>query len=137
MSEEVKRPVGRPSKYNEDVQAKAELYLETFRELGDEVPTVIGLALFLDVATNTVYNWYRDEVSPEFLRVFMRVEQIQHQRLINQGLLGNFNPAITKMMLTKHGYSDKQELAHTSPDGSMSQPTTIQLVAPDVGNSED
>jgi len=32
-------------------------------------------------------------------------------------------------MMTKHGYSDKQELAHTSPDGSMS-PTRIELVAP-------
>lgn len=134
---ELRRPVGRPSKYNEDVQAKAELYLDTFKDLGDEVPTVIGLALFLDVATNTVYNWYRDEVSPEFLRVFMRVEQIQHQRLVNQGLIGNFNPAITKMMLTKHGYSDKQELAHTSPDGSMSMPSRIEIVAPQIDDSQD
>lgn len=125
------RPVGRPSKYTDELQARAEEYISTYAELGDVVPTVVGLALFLGVSTSTVYNWASEEVSQEFLDIFMRVEQLQHQRLVNNGLAGTFNPAITKMMLTKHGYSDKIEQAHTSPDGSMS-PTRIELVAPDM-----
>ncbi|WP_415843310.1 terminase small subunit [Xenorhabdus thuongxuanensis] len=49
-------------------------------------------------------------------------------KLINKGLTGDFNSTIAKMMLTKHGYSDKQEIDHRSPDGSMS-PAKIVLVA--------
>lgn len=125
------RPVGRPSKYTDELQSRAEEYIATYAELGDVVPTVVGLALFLGVSTSTVYNWANEEVSQDFLDIFMRVEQLQHQGLVNNGLAGTFNPAITKMMLTKHGYSDKIEQAHTSPDGSMS-PTRIELVAPNL-----
>lgn len=114
------RPVGRPTKYNKMMLAKAQLYLDTYKEQGDLVPTVVGLALALDVATNTIYSWAKNEICPEFLSIFTRIEQIQHQGLINGGLSGAFNPAITKMMLTKHGYSEKQEIDHTSSDGSMS-----------------
>jgi len=53
---------------------------------------------------------------------------LQHRGLVNGGLSGKFNPAITKMMMTKHGYSDKQELAHTSPDGSMSPKDSAEAV---------
>jgi len=60
----------------------------------------------------------------------MRVESTQERKLVTGGLEGKYNPAITKMMLTKHGYSDKVEQAHTSPDGSMS-PTRIEITAPD------
>ena len=123
-----KNPVGRPTKYSEDLQTQADEYILSYEELGELVPTLVGLAIHLEVATNTIYNW-ATEANPEFLRVFTRVEQLQHRGLVNGGLSGKFNPAITKMMMTKHGYSDKQELAHTSPDGSMS-PTRIELVAP-------
>ena len=122
---------GRPTKYNEMMLAKAQHYLDNYKELGDVVPTLVGMALALDVCTNTLYNWAEAEVSEEFLSVFMRVEQMQHRVLVNNGLSGAFNPAITKMMLTKHGYSDKQEIDHSSTDGSMaSKPSIIQLVAP-------
>lgn len=54
----------------------------------------------------------------------------QEQILLNRGLMGAFNSNITKLMLSKHGYSDKQEIDHQSSDGSMAtKPTTINLVA--------
>ena len=34
----------------------------------------------------------------------------QEKTLVNGSLRGEMNPAISKMMLTKHGYSDKQEI---------------------------
>ena len=134
MDDQGKRPIGRPSKYDDAVQKIAEDYCDNYTNYGDVVPTVVGLALAMDVATNTVYNWANED-NPDFLRIFTRVEQLQHKGLVNGGLLGDFNPAIAKMMLTKHGYSDKQELAHTNPDGSLT-PTRIELVAPNV-NSKD
>lgn len=127
-----KSPIGRPSKYNSDVQKAAEEYINNFKDYGDVVPTVASLALHLDVATKTLYNWATEQ-NPEFLHVFNRLELLQHRALVNGGLAGGFNPAITKMMLTKHGYSDKQEIDHRSPDGTMSPtPTRIEIVAPSI-----
>ena len=91
-----KNPVGRPTKYSPEMQAQAEEYLETYADLGDVVPTFVGLALHLDVTTKTIYNWATEE-KPEFLRIFTRVEQMQHRGLVNGGLSGGFNPAITKI----------------------------------------
>ena len=113
MDDQVKRPIGRPSRYDDAVQKIAEDYCDNYTNYGDVVPTVVGLALAMDVATNTVYNWANED-NPDFLRIFTRVEQLQHKGLVNGGLLGDFNPAIAKMMLTKHGYSDSQKVDHTT-----------------------
>jgi len=51
--------------------------------------------------------------------------------LISGGLRGEMNSTITKLMLANHGYSDKVEQAHTSPDGSLA-PTRIEIVAPSM-----
>ena len=37
----------------------------------------------------------------------------QEKDLINKGLTGDFNSTITKLILTKHGYSDKQDIDHS------------------------
>lgn len=121
-----KKKHGRPTKYSNLMLQAALQYMDTWKEKGDAVPTVVGLAMACDVATNTIYNWVgkgRDDTivaCEQFCRLFDLIEQQQHQALVNNGLWGSFNPAITKMMLTKHGYSDKQEVDHRSPDGSMS-----------------
>jgi len=124
------RRVGRPTKYSQAIQDKAEEYLSSYLKLGELVPTVVGLAIHMDVTTKTIYNWATEE-KPEFLRIFTRVEQLQHRGLVNGGLSGEYNPAITKMMLTHHGYSDKQQVDLSSTDRSMTpKPTIIELVAP-------
>jgi len=41
----------------------------------------------------------------------------QERMLANGGILGDYNTAITKLLMSKHGYSDKVETAHTGPDG--------------------
>jgi len=118
-----KRPNGRPTKYTPEVQAQAEEYLETYADLGDVVPTFVGLAIHLGVATKTIYNWATEE-NPNFLRIFTRVEQMQHRGLVNGGLSGGFNPAITKMMMTKHGYDEKAK-----PDEAPDLAAALALIA--------
>ena len=127
---------GRPTKYNDKMLKKAQNYLDTYKE-SMPVPTVVGLAKACEVATNTVYNWVKNgHACEKFLRIFTRVEQDQHEELIKHGLLGTFNPAITKMMLTKHGYSDRQEIDHQSSDGTM-KPTTVTIVAVDSDDDDE
>ena len=53
--------------------------------------------------------------------------------LIDGGLNGDFNAPFAKMLMSKHGYSDKVEADMKSSDGSMS-PTVIELIA--VGDDE-
>lgn len=122
---------GRPTKYNDDVLALARMYLEGgWQEQGDVVPQIAGLALAMGVERQTVYAWANDDDKPAFSYIFTRVQALQERGLINQGLSGKFNPAITKMMLTKHGYSDKSEIDHSNSDGTLDKPTRVELVAP-------
>lgn len=121
---------GRPTLYTDELVEKAEDYSVNFDSYGDPVPTIAGLACELDVRRETIYAWSKDENKPEFSNIYNRIMEFQERRLVSGGLVGGFNPAVTKMMLTKHGYSDKVEQDHKSSDGTMS-PTRIELVAPD------
>ena len=120
------KPSGRPTKLTEAMFEKAEDYVRSHESYGDPVPIIAGLAIELGVDRTTVYKWASE--NERFSHIFTRVSELQERRLVSGGLDGRFNPAITKMMLTKHGYSDKIETDHTSSDGSMTPPTRIELV---------
>ena len=113
--------VGRPTIYTPDLVAAASAYINGGWEINQEaVPTVVGLALAIGVDKSTCYKWAKEEGKEGFSNILTRVEATQELKLVTNGLEQQFNPAITKMMMTKHGYSDKIEQEHTSPDGSMS-----------------
>lgn len=112
--------MARPTDYNQELLDKAQDYVENYDSYGDAVPTIAGLACELDMHRDTLYAWAKDESKKEFSDIFKKVQQAQERKLVNGGLAGGFNPAVTKMMLTKHGYSDKQEIDHSSADGTMS-----------------
>jgi hypothetical protein len=100
----------RPTDYNPEILESALNYLANFKELGDVVPTVAGMACEIGVSRETIYAWAKDESKPEFSDILMQVMEKQERNLVNGGLAGGFNPAVTKMLLTKHGYSDKSEV---------------------------
>ena len=107
-------PAGRPSKYSGEMLEKAVFYVDNYQSLGDRVPSIVGLCLHLDIARPTAYDWAGDGNHEEFSYILGKCQDVQHNKLLNGGLGGEFNANITKMMLTKHGYSDKQEIDHTS-----------------------
>lgn len=113
--------MARPTKLTDSVLKKARHYVENYEEYGDPVPTIAALAIELDVMRSTCYEWAK--TSKAFSDILMRAEVAQERKLVGGGLAGGFNPAVTKMMLTKHGYSDKQEIG--GPDGA---PLTVQVV---------
>ena len=122
------KDMGRKSKYNEKHIEGTLEYLEIYEDLGDIVPTVAGLSIYLNVPKRTLYDWAAAEGREDFSHVFTKVQEMQEKKLVNGGLGGIFNPAITKMMMTKHGYSDKQEVDMSSKDGTMSPPTPTYVV---------
>lgn len=129
---------GRPTDYSEEKLALARMYLEGgWEEQGDVVPQIAGLALAMGVDRSTVYDWAKQEDKMEFSHIFTRIQSLQERGLVNKGLSGDFNPAITKMMLTKHGYSDKQETQLTGADGGPVQTaTTFQFVGVDEDHTD-
>jgi hypothetical protein len=104
---------GRPTSYNDQVLADAYYYVENFEEFDDEVvPTVVGMCRYIRRGKTTVYNWIADEdkSKDDFRDIVSALEESQHLYLVNKGLVGAFNPMITKLMMGKHGYTEKQEI---------------------------
>lgn len=113
-------PAGRPTDYNEEIAEKARQYLKLCKDkvrgttlLRVHLPSIAGLAIYLKISRSSVYEW-RD-AHPEFADILEEILATQEQRLIENGLSGQYNPTIAKLALGKHGYSDKQEV--TGKDG--------------------
>lgn len=116
--------------YNDEMLNAARTYLlEGYLENDGVIPSVAGLACYLGVARQTVYTWKAKH--PEFLEVIQGIEAKQEHIALNGGLVGKFNSAITKLVLSGHGYSDRTQTDITSSDGSMSPPKTVQFVIVD------
>lgn len=129
---------GRPTDYNDDILARAWDYVnDGWIAAGDKVPTVAGLACEIGVHRDTCYEWAKDE-NKQFSDILEAVSRRQERELVNNGLDGAFAPTITKMMLTKHGYSDRVENDHTSSDGTMTpKPSTIVIQAAEDDDGND
>lgn len=106
-------PGGRPTKYSEELLIKAEDYLITYKtDYNNLIPSVPGLACALDIVKSTIYKW--GEEKPEFSDLLARLQQKQEMALMDGGLGGIMNSNIVKLVLSKHGYSDKQAIDHTT-----------------------
>jgi len=121
--------MARPTKYTEDTPKQVLEYLGQWMN-EDAVPSIEGLADFLDVNKTTLYEW--DNKHPEFSNVLDKVRNKQARILFNGSLKGDLNASISKLMLTKHGYSDKQQTDSVSSDGSMSptEKVVFEIVDP-------
>ena len=106
----------RPTTYDDEVLQAARDYVDAYiNGQGDRaVPTVVELCRKINRSKATVYTWLKHEDKSEFIDLVSQIEDLQHEELVHGGLAGGFNPAVTKMMLTKHGYSDKQEIDMTT-----------------------
>ena len=101
---------GRPTKYNEELEAQAHEYLTDYKtKYGDEIPSVVGLCNILNLSRSTAYKW-AEEDDKDFSYILDRINTTQQQVLLNNGLNGVFNAQIAKLVLGKHGYSEKKEV---------------------------
>lgn len=111
--------VGRPTVYTDELLKEAHAYIDEFHPNETElIPMVAGLAVRLKISRKTIYEWAKDPKKKEFCDIVEEVMAKQEQMLFKGGLSGEFNASITKLALTKHDYSDKQELSG-NPDAPL------------------
>jgi hypothetical protein len=103
---------GRPTKVTEALIAKAWDYVKDSTAYGDPVPLVAGLAIEIGVTRESVYLWAKEEGS-EFFYIVKDLMAQQERRLVGKGVTKEFDSAITRTMLSKHGYAEKTEVHNT------------------------
>lgn len=122
-------PVGRPTKYNKELQKQADDYLFKWSER-DAVPSRVGLCCYLGISKQTSFEWERRH--PQFLATLAAVETLQEYTAMNKGITGEFNSTIVKLVLANHGYSDKQAVDHTTNGESLNTGRTLDDFYNDV-----
>lgn len=102
---------GRPTDYTPELLEKAKQYIyvpEAFGRANGDIPNLAGFALYLGISRPTVYEWAKEH--KEFSYIVDDILAEQEQMLLQKGLKGEYQPTIAKLMLTKHGYTDKQDI---------------------------
>lgn len=105
---------GRPTKLT---QEKIDLAYEYLSNHSDVVPSVTGLCIAIGICRKTAYLWAED--NEDFSDVLERVLMKQEVMLVNGGLSNQYNANITKLLLSKHGYSEKTETDITTKGQSL------------------
>lgn len=124
-----KRAVGRPTGYSPDILKNSEKYLQgavdRFEEVAKTVatsgitiefrrrlvvnlPSVAGLAVHLKCARSSIYEWAKQHA--EFSDMLERILAEQEKRVVENGLSGEYNSTISKLILAKHGYRDESDI---------------------------
>lgn len=130
--------MSRPHELTPEILAAAKHYTETgHAENGEIIPTISGLALYLGKSKSTLHKWQAE--NEEMAETIDLLQCKQETRLISGGLTGDYNPSFAKLLLAKHGYSEKTDIDHTSGGQIINGnfPTVIELVAPDYENWSD
>lgn len=105
---------GRPTIWSEEIEAKAWEYAQGgWESQGDAVPMVVGLCLYIERSQTVIYEWAKDE-DKQFRDIVKAIGENQQVELFNKSLRGDYNASMAKLMLTKHGYSDKVDSDVTS-----------------------
>lgn len=99
--------MGRPTKYTPELVEKAEAYVTAYDSHGDAIPSISGLSRVIGVSRETIHTWAKDPEKGEFSDTLKDLSEEQQRVLLNKGLTGDFNSAITKLALHNHGYSER------------------------------
>lgn len=103
-----KKLIGRPTKYIPDIiYPQVEEYFEQCGREQTTLPTIEGLALYLNVNTDTLGEWSKQH--PEFSVTIKKIFEKQKEQLMNDGMYGGkeVNAAMAIFLLkANHGLKD-------------------------------
>jgi transposase-like protein len=112
---------GRPTKYSPEMDKKVLEYLDTCRDYFDEetkkikvnIPTMEGVAQHLDINRDTLFAWRQEHTT--FSDSLDKIVGDQKKRLINNGLSGDYNSTIAKLILSaNHGMREGTDITSDS-----------------------
>lgn len=121
---------GRPTKYHPDIIAMIDEYLawcdeEHYKEVVERydenqkpistklmlqvrLPSNEGFSEYIDVCVDTLSEWRKEH--KEFSAALKKIKTRQHNRYINNGLAGTYNPTIAKLgLMSNHGYKERSK----------------------------
>ena len=130
---QTKNKGGRPTRYTPELIEATHKYIATdWQAAGDAIPSVAGLSLAVGVPQSTLYDLMHRY--SEYRALIDQLLAVQQQRLLTNGLNGTFNPTIAKLILGRHGYSDKVDVQQDITSGGESlAPATFKGVSKDSG----
>ena len=103
-----KHPGGRPTKYKPDVFKKIEQYMQMCGKEQMALPSIEGLAVYLDISKDTIYEWGKKY--KEFSDAVKRIADKQKIQLMDDGMYGGkeINAAMAIFLLkVNHGMNEK------------------------------
>src|SRR5512146_569097 len=120
------RPVGRPRALESPEQAW-ELGMKYFEECdaNHEPYLITGLALALGLPARQSLCEY--QLRPEYTDTIKRLKQIVESGLEKKALSAN-NPAGAIFIMKNMGWSDRQDLALSTPNGPLQTDSKIEIV---------
>lgn len=108
---------GRPTKYETGFVERVDKYLQTTGLEKRQLPTVEGFAIYLGVSRDSLYEWAK--LYPLFSDTLRKIELLQKQQLINDGIYGgkDVNPTIVKLLLqNNHGMKERTDTTTNDKD---------------------
>ena len=100
-------PGGRPTKYCDEIIEKARDYVDNYESYSHAFPSEIGLSEALGVHKSTIQDWKTHKDKEEFSAILDQINTRQQMIAWDKGLRGEYNANLVKLLLGKHGYSDK------------------------------
>ncbi|MHA1853391.1 MAG: terminase small subunit, partial [Candidatus Heimdallarchaeaceae archaeon] len=130
----------RPSEFRLEYIDRAKKYIDSCQDIPVgidkikvNIPSIEGFAMDLGVARKTLYNW--GEKNPEFLHTLKEIKNEQRERLINNGLSGDYNSTIAKLILSSnHGMRERSDL--TSDNKSMAPVKEVAVTFKDFSEKK-
>lgn len=112
---------GRPTTFNKEVAQQARDYLSdnpdiNYQSHGHAIPSIVGMCRVINRPKSTVYDWANTE-GHEFSDILASSNELQELITMNGALKGELNSQISKLVLGKHGYHEKQDQQVSGPNG--------------------
>jgi hypothetical protein len=150
------KTAGRPSKYDDSLCDKVDEYLKQavdkemavikqttnndgtvdIKEVSRykvQLPTIEGFAIFIDVALSSIYKWANE--NQIFSESLEKIKKIQKQRLLEEGLAGNYNSTIAKLILSSN--HNMREGSDITSDGKMITNEPVKIILEDFSEKQD
>ena len=108
---------GRPTLYTKELnQAAKDYVLGGYEEEGHPFPSVVGVAVTLNIAKSTLYTW-GDDNRGDISDTLDQCQDHQELKVMNGSITNVLNPTISKLVLANFGYHDKADATLSAPGG--------------------